>query len=418
MNSAAINIGDVATASQYNNVRKDVIQLGGDYAVTTGSSNTYVLALDSAFVLSAGVAVKFKANFTNTASATLNVNSSGAKTLKKKGTNNLISGDIISGNQYIALYDGTNWQVLNISSSGKFGDKSDGDFHATVDTTLNPSYKIFQYGNFVVDSGKTLDFGSNFQGKPIVILVDGDLTLNDATVNVNNMGALGGTSDPSGAAANGTLSGSAFNNVNGRGGVRGFYNGTASLATGGTAGAASDTQAGSGFFTNLQLYKMVHVGSGGGAGAYGVKVGQVSGNTGGAGGNGGGGILFLVSGNIDVTNAILTANGQNGTNGNQADNTYSGSGAGGGGEGGSFRIGYIGTKTGSPTTHTATKGNGGTCSHIANGGVNGGGGGGGSGAGSGIAGTAGETANVGIGGGNGSAGADGYTEITQLLPSF
>lgn len=113
MRSSVVSPGDIAVASMLNNLRGDIVDQGGDYAATTGSANAYVLALDSEFSLAAGVIIKFKANFTNTGSATLNVNSSGAKSLIGVDGAALTNNAILNGGIYIAIYDGTNWQVLN-----------------------------------------------------------------------------------------------------------------------------------------------------------------------------------------------------------------------------------------------------------------------------------------------------------------
>ena len=412
--------GDILYATDKNIDRKDVILNAGDIATSAGTANAQTLALDAQITsYTTFMKIRFKAGITNTDAMTMNVNTIGAKNVKKINKIGaivpVVQGDIRQNCIYEGIYDGTDIIILNISSI-QCGDGSDGVFHATVNTTLNPSYKIFQYKDFTVDSGKTLDFGSNFQGKPIIILVNGNLNLAGATVTVNAMGALSvaSGSNPS----DGVQSNSQFSKTNGLGGLQGFYNSTASLATGGAPGAASGVPVGTDFFNYPQLYRMVFIGSAGGSGGKGVKVGQVPTNTGGQGGKGGGGILFVVAGNVNVTGAILTANAENGANGNQTDTTASGSGAGGGGQGGSFTIAYYGSLTGSPTTFTASKGVKGTCSHIANTGQNAGGGGGGSGAGSGVPGVAGETANLGIGGGNGSDGVDGYTNLVQLLPEF
>lgn len=51
----------------------------------------------------------FIAGFTNTGSTTLNVNSLGAKTLKKSnGSTNLSGNEILAGQYYVVRYDGTN----------------------------------------------------------------------------------------------------------------------------------------------------------------------------------------------------------------------------------------------------------------------------------------------------------------------
>jgi hypothetical protein len=88
---------------------------GPFYAVATGSSNAYAVTITTnATAYTAGQRFTFKANFTNTASATLNVNSLGAKTIKKNdGATNLSAGDIVNGQIVEVEYDGTNLQMLS-----------------------------------------------------------------------------------------------------------------------------------------------------------------------------------------------------------------------------------------------------------------------------------------------------------------
>lgn len=53
----------------------------------------------------------------NTGSATLNINSIGAATIKKDGNTNLIADDIDSLDVHILAYDGTNFQILTLGAS-------------------------------------------------------------------------------------------------------------------------------------------------------------------------------------------------------------------------------------------------------------------------------------------------------------
>lgn len=87
---------------------------GAIYAADTGSANAYVVTLSPApIAYVAGMVVRFKASFQNTGSATLNVNSLGAITLKKSVSTNLASADIAVGQLVEAVYDGTNFQVIS-----------------------------------------------------------------------------------------------------------------------------------------------------------------------------------------------------------------------------------------------------------------------------------------------------------------
>ncbi len=447
MFSAKVNPADTVTATERNNLRKDIVVYAGDYATSGGSANVQTLTLDSQFVLQENSVVKFKAGFSNTGSCTMNVTPSGggatgAKTIKKHGTVNLAAGDIVSGQVYELIYDGTNFQLPN-DAVIDFGDASDGDFHATVDTTLNPSYKVFKYNNFTVDSGKTLTFGSNFQAKPILVLLQGNLVLNGATVDVTGMGYAGG----GGAATNsslhstgtigtpGTNSQSQFSKTGGGGGLGGGGTSSNSPGTGAQPATATAGVFGTDFYQYGQLgYKFIFIGSGGGGGGSGGTGEVSSGQTGGAGGGGakgGGGILFMVRGTVDVTSAVLKADGGTGSNGTAGGNGLGGTsgnggggGGGGGGQGGSFRILAKGTITGSPSTFTASGGSpgtGGGGGPSPSGGAGTGSGGGGSGGVGGGQTSQGGTGNSGANGSapggsgaSGTAGLDGITELTQI----
>ena len=112
--SATVNAGDAANASQYNNIRKDILQNAGDCVASTGSSNAYAISIDSQISAYSNYQVfKFKANFTNTGTATLNVNTLGAKTIKKNNNQDLSPNDIQNGQIVVVVYDGTNMQLVS-----------------------------------------------------------------------------------------------------------------------------------------------------------------------------------------------------------------------------------------------------------------------------------------------------------------
>ncbi len=85
-----------------------------DYVVSTGSLNAYAVATPALAAYAAGNEMEFKASFSNTGAATINVNSLGAKSIKKNdGATALVSGDIVSGQIVRVRYDGTNFQMLS-----------------------------------------------------------------------------------------------------------------------------------------------------------------------------------------------------------------------------------------------------------------------------------------------------------------
>ncbi len=89
---------------------------------STGSGNAYALTFPGVYTYTNGIEVTFKANFTNTGAATINITNSagtvlGAKTIKKQASADLSANDILSGQVVTLVYDGTNFQMVSASGS-------------------------------------------------------------------------------------------------------------------------------------------------------------------------------------------------------------------------------------------------------------------------------------------------------------
>jgi hypothetical protein len=86
-----------------------------DFAVSGGSDNAYTVALSPALdAYITGMPIIFKADRTNTGAATLAVSGMAAKTIKKNGSSALAANDILIGMIIIAVYDGNDFQVINL----------------------------------------------------------------------------------------------------------------------------------------------------------------------------------------------------------------------------------------------------------------------------------------------------------------
>ena len=84
------------------------------YGAATGTANAYEVALTPApTAYQAGMMLTFKANAANTGAATLNINGLGAKTIKKLVSTDVAANDITLGQMVIVMYDGTNFQYFN-----------------------------------------------------------------------------------------------------------------------------------------------------------------------------------------------------------------------------------------------------------------------------------------------------------------
>lgn len=84
-------------------------------AASTAAKVAYILGTSatSGFTLTTGVTVYVKFTNTNTAAnPTLNINSCGAKAMKRNGAA-ITSGELQANCVYAFLYDGTYWQLVN-----------------------------------------------------------------------------------------------------------------------------------------------------------------------------------------------------------------------------------------------------------------------------------------------------------------
>jgi hypothetical protein len=82
------------------------------YAVDSVGTDSYAITLTPApGSYTDGMTVTFKAGTANTGACTLNVNGLGAKTIKKFGSFDTVTGDVASGQDVTVVYDGTNFQL-------------------------------------------------------------------------------------------------------------------------------------------------------------------------------------------------------------------------------------------------------------------------------------------------------------------
>lgn len=133
--------------------------LGDDVpaAVTSsGSANAYVVTYNPATTqLITGRQYPFIANFSNTGTATVNVDGHGVKSLTKSGANALTSGDVSTGQLVETFYDGTNFQMTspisinkNIYFSVNKNGSSQSGIITTTDTKITLGTAIINIGGF------------------------------------------------------------------------------------------------------------------------------------------------------------------------------------------------------------------------------------------------------------------------------
>lgn len=114
------NAGTNITAAYMNNLEKGIEYVSNIYGASSTGNDTYVISLTNAnfdtnsYV--AGDRFLFKPDTSNTGACTLNINSKGAKTIKKISSSGLIdtiTGDIIANGIYELVYDGTYLILMN-----------------------------------------------------------------------------------------------------------------------------------------------------------------------------------------------------------------------------------------------------------------------------------------------------------------
>jgi hypothetical protein len=101
------------TASDFNNLFNG----SSNYVTTTNSGNNYTVTKNTGLTqYNGGLSFKVKFNASNTGASTINIDSLGSKNIKKyilSGKVNVHIGDIIAGNIYILVYDGTDFILTN-----------------------------------------------------------------------------------------------------------------------------------------------------------------------------------------------------------------------------------------------------------------------------------------------------------------
>lgn len=103
------------------------------YDADTGGDDNYVATLTPAppSYLN-GMTIRLKVTTGNTGAATLNINSLGAKTIKKNVSDDLETGDIDVDQLITVCYDGTNFQLVNQPCSEKL--------KVAIDSSATPDY--------------------------------------------------------------------------------------------------------------------------------------------------------------------------------------------------------------------------------------------------------------------------------------
>jgi hypothetical protein len=88
------------------------------FLVATGIANVYSVGLPKGFILKKGIGISVEINVNNTGASTLNIASTGAKSIKKQNGNDVAAGQLKAGSIYTLRYNGTNFILQGEGGAG------------------------------------------------------------------------------------------------------------------------------------------------------------------------------------------------------------------------------------------------------------------------------------------------------------
>lgn len=114
------------------------------HGVATGT-NTYAVTITGVTSYTDGDAYAIRFTNGNDADSTININGLGVKTLVKEANIQVTGGDIVSGQELIIIYDGTNFQCVNVAPNQMFAFVTNDD--SVTITKGQPVYAFGATGN-------------------------------------------------------------------------------------------------------------------------------------------------------------------------------------------------------------------------------------------------------------------------------
>jgi hypothetical protein len=140
-----IKEGSGITFSIVNGVITIASSGGGGAGLQSGTAagiDTYTVTIGTVASYTAGDAYVVKFTSANTGASTININSLGAKSLTKSVSTALAGGDILAGQEFVIVYDGTRFQVIGISSGGGGGDMTKAVYDTDNDGSVDKAETV------------------------------------------------------------------------------------------------------------------------------------------------------------------------------------------------------------------------------------------------------------------------------------
>ncbi len=187
-----VNTPMTAIESGFNQVELDISGSSRIYAEDTGTANQLVVDAGAGVTSYVdGFQLTVKVAATNTGPATVNINSLGAKNIKRYDLTPLQAADIIAGSMFILTYDGTDFVVLSympafIAEVGGYSAAAAASADEAADSATEASIYRDRYSDIGSNTGAvTLDC-NNYRSFSIHMTGDVTLTFDTSSLNAND----------------------------------------------------------------------------------------------------------------------------------------------------------------------------------------------------------------------------------------
>ena len=114
---------------------------GGLKSGTASGTNTYAVTITGVTSYTDGDTYVIKFTNGNDDDSSININGLGAKNLEKQANIRVTGGDIVSGQELIIIYDGTNFQTLGVAPNQLFAYVTNDD-----SVTINKGQPVYAFG--------------------------------------------------------------------------------------------------------------------------------------------------------------------------------------------------------------------------------------------------------------------------------
>lgn len=132
---------DISISGSYPNFTIDSTATGGMQGGTASGTDTYAVTIPGVTAYNTNDAYAIGFTNANTGASTLNINGLGAVNISKNNVVPIIGGDIQAGQRFIAIYDGTNFQILGVAPNQMFAYVTNAD-----SLTINRGQPVYAFG--------------------------------------------------------------------------------------------------------------------------------------------------------------------------------------------------------------------------------------------------------------------------------